>query len=114
MQIKRLCQTAHEESRRNGWYDTPNGERRNLGEMLMLMVSEAAEMLEAHRKRDENGRLKMSEKIPEFTKMEEEAADLLIRLADFSEYEGLRLEEAVSAKLAFNRTRGYRHGNLVC
>ena len=35
---------------------------------------------------------------------------LAVRLADFAEHTKLRLEDAISAKLAFNRTRGYRHG----
>lgn len=105
MHVKELCRTAHEESRRNGWYDS----ERNLGEMIALMHSEASEMLEAIRKPDpETGAPKMSDKIPDFTLLEEEAADLMIRLADFAEHTKLRLEDAISAKLAFNRTRGYR------
>lgn len=108
MRVKELCRIAHTESRRNGWYD----EERNLGEMIALIHSEATEMLEALRKLDANGEIKPSEKIPEFSKLEEEAADLAIRLADFSEHTGLRLEDAISAKLAFNRTRGYRHGGI--
>jgi|APCry4251928276_1046603.scaffolds.fasta_scaffold10863_4 NTP pyrophosphatase (non-canonical NTP hydrolase) len=107
MHVKELCRTAHEESRRNGWYDA----ERNLGEMIALMHSEASEMLEAIRKPDPaTGAPKMSDKIPDFTLLEEEAADLMIRLADFAEHTKLRLEDAISAKLAFNRTRGYRHG----
>ena len=109
MRVKELCRIAHTESRRNGWYD----EERNLGEMIALIHSEGSEMLEALRKLDpETGEIKPSEKIPEFTKLEEEAADLAIRLADFCEHTGVRLEDAISAKLAFNRTRGYRHGGI--
>lgn len=106
MRVKELCRTAHTESRRNGWYE----EDRNLGEMIALLHSEASEMLEALRKLDDNGEIKESEKIPGFSQLEEEAADLAIRLADFSEYTCLRLEDAISAKLAHNRTRGYKHG----
>lgn len=109
MHVKELCRTAYTESKRNGWYD----EERNLGEMIALLHSELSEMLEALRKLDlETGEIKPSEKIPEFTKLEEEAADLAIRLGDFSEHTGLRLEDAISAKLAFNRTRGYKHGGV--
>lgn len=108
MHVKDLCRIAYVESKRNGWYDQP----RNLGEMIALMHSEASEMLEAIRKPDpETGELRESEKIPGFNELEEEAADLMIRLADFAEHNGLRLEDAISAKLAFNRTRGHKHGN---
>ena len=107
MQVKDLCRIAYTESRRNGWYD----EERNLGEMIALLHSEASEMLEALRKPDpETGEPKDSEKIPGFNELEEEAADLAIRLADFCEHTGCRLEDAISAKLAYNRTRGHRHG----
>ena len=108
MHVKELCRTAYTESRRNGWYDT----ERNRGEMIALMHSELSGMLEALRKLDENGKIKESPKIPGFSALEEEAADLAIRLGDFSEHTGLRLEDAISAKLAFNRTRGYKHGGV--
>ena len=108
MHVKELCRTAYTESKRNGWHD----EERNLGEMIALMHSELSEMLETLRKLDENGEIKESEKIPGFSALEEEAADLAIRLGDFSEHTGLRLEDAISAKLAHNRTRGYKHGGV--
>lgn len=114
MRIKRLCEQAHEDSRKNGWYDTEDNQPRNAGEMMMLMVSEIGEMMEAWRKRAPGGEIKPSEKIPEFSLLEEEAADLAIRLGDFCQYHGIRLEDAISAKMGFNRTRGWRHGGLKC
>lgn len=107
MHIKDLCRIAHQDSVRNGWYD---GEPRNLPEMICLMHSELSEALEALRKPNEDGSLKESEKIEGFTELEEEMADTVIRIADFAEYQGLRLEDAISAKLAANRKRGYKHG----
>lgn len=109
MHIKDLCRIAHEESRRGGWYDADGG-KRNTGELIALMHSELSEMLETLRKLDDDGNVKPSPKTPEFSALEEEAADLAIRLGDFCGYLGLRLEDAISAKMAFNRTRGYRHG----
>lgn len=109
MHVKDLCEKAHEESKRGGWH--PGGETRNPLEMMMLIVSEVAEMCETMRKLDPDGNIKMSEKTPEFTALEEEAADVMIRMGDFAGLHGLRLEDAISAKMAFNRTRGHRHGN---
>jgi transcriptional regulator with XRE-family HTH domain len=100
----------------------------NLGERLMLVVSELSEMLEA----DRNGKRapvelfypKTNETRPiadmEITKetyeayirgtLEEELADAVIRLADIAGIYGMNLDWHVSAKMAYNRTRPYMHG----
>lgn len=44
--INELIQKAHSDAVSNGWWDEP----RNTGELLMLIVSECGEALEAHRK----------------------------------------------------------------
>lgn len=49
MTINELIQVAHADAKAKGWWD----EERNLGEALMLIVSECGEALEAHR----NGRV---------------------------------------------------------
>ena len=85
-----------------GFYD---GGRVNDAEAIALMHSELSEWLEAVR--HGNG---PSEHIPEFTATEEEAADLLIRLLDQCAYRGMRIAEAVAAKMCFNEGRPYRHG----
>ena len=107
MHIKDLCRTAHQDSARNGWYS--DGDR-NLGEMICLMHSELSEAMEALRKPNEDGSLKESTKIPGFSELVEELADCMIRIADFAEYQSLPLEDAISAKMAMNRTRGFKHG----
>jgi hypothetical protein len=45
MTINELITTAHEDAKKAGWWD----EDRNTGELLMLIVSECGEALEAHR-----------------------------------------------------------------
>lgn len=49
MTINELIQVAHADAKAKGWWDEP----RNTGELLMLIVSECGEALEAHR----NGRM---------------------------------------------------------
>lgn len=74
------------------------------GNKLMLMVGELAEAHEAIRKN-----ITKSEHIPQFTGVEEEMADELIRLLDFAGRNKLRLAEATKAKLIYNQGRPYKH-----
>lgn len=77
----------------------------NTGEKIALMHSELSEMLEADRKSIES-----SEHIPEFTGVEEELADLIIRALDFAGHHELRLGEAILVKMTFNLSRPFKHG----
>jgi NTP pyrophosphatase (non-canonical NTP hydrolase) len=72
---------------------------------LFLMITEVCEAGEGIRKR-----IGASEHIPEYTNLEEEMADTVIRVMDFCAGNGLLLGSAIKAKLEFNRTRGYKHG----
>ena len=68
------------------------------------MHSELSEALEADRKG------LTSDHIPEFSGIEEELADCMIRILDFAGHHDLRLAEAFTAKLQYNLTRPYKHG----
>lgn len=93
---------SHETAKQHGFWE----DERNDGEMIALMHSELSEMLEALRKNPDGA----SEKIPEFTEVEEEAADLVIRLMDFGHARGLRIAQAILAKQDYNDGRPYKHG----
>ncbi|MBN1858712.1 hypothetical protein JW848_05860 [Candidatus Bipolaricaulota bacterium] len=104
MNISDWQRDVHETAREHGWWDRS----RSTGEVLMLMVTELAEAMEAYRIGNPP-----SEKIPRFTQIEEELADCLIRMLDFAAAEGLDLEGALAAKAAYNASRPYRHGDKL-
>lgn len=79
--------------------------KRNTAEAIALIHSELSEALEG----DRHGN-PPSEHIPEFSALEEELADVVIRALDFGKGTNLRVAEAIVAKVAFNESRPYKHG----
>lgn len=101
---KILVDTCHAAAVKAGWWnDIHTGEslkgKRNVGEMLMLAVSEIAEAMEGHRKG------LMDDKLPHRPMIEVEIADCIIRLSDTAGALGLDLPGAIAEKLAYNATR---------
>ncbi len=84
-----------------GWWDHP----RNDGEIIALMHSELSEALEGLRHGNP-----ASDHIPEFTAVEEELADVIVRIMDMGPGRGWRIAEALAAKLEFNANRPHKHG----
>jgi NTP pyrophosphatase (non-canonical NTP hydrolase) len=83
-------------------------EDRNFGEAIALMHTELSEAMESHRCHPSS--LEQSRKIPEFSMIEEEFADVVIRIMDQAGGMGLDVAGAIVAKMKFNRTRTHRHG----
>jgi NTP pyrophosphatase (non-canonical NTP hydrolase) len=83
------------------WTNLKTGERydRNVGELLMLVVSELAEALEGDRKG------LMDDKLPHRRMIEVELADAVIRILDMAGGLGLDIGGAFDEKLAYNATR---------
>ena len=88
----------------NQWHGFRNGPL-EFGRAVALMHSELSEALEG----DRHGN-PPSEHIPEFSAIEEEFADVVLRVMECSERMGLRTAEAIVAKLRFNRERPRAHG----
>lgn len=116
--FQELARDAHNNSKDKGFWGVSDdlqalADKAGLGKEMHLMrnsqlrdlmVSELGEACEGERKDLQ------SEKIPGFTNAEEEYADLVIRLMDMAHARGLRIAEAVVAKMDHNATRPAMHG----
>lgn len=111
--LNELAESIHKDNVDRGFYDEP----RETGTMLMLIVSELSEALEAYRKdkfvdkNDLEGEFdkdKFKEKVKDT--FEDEIADALIRILDMCGHMDIDIAKHVYQKLLYNRTRGYKHG----
>jgi NTP pyrophosphatase (non-canonical NTP hydrolase) len=88
-------------SHEHGFWD----EKRNDGEVIALIHSELSEALEALR--DNNP---TSKRLVQFTSVEEELADAIIRIMDYAWGNQLSLARAILAKMEYNEGRDFMHG----
>lgn len=96
-----VSRSVHNNAVAHGWWEEP----REDGTLIALIMSEAAEALEALRKG--NG---PDEHCPKFSGAEVELADVVIRIMDMAEARGWDVAGAIVAKHEFNKTRPYKHG----
>jgi len=90
--MSKLC---HRIAVEKGFWD----KKRNIGEALMLIVSELSEAMEAYRKQDHEN-------------FNEELADTFIRLFDLCGGLGVDIEKEIAKKSAKNKNRPYKHGKI--
>jgi hypothetical protein len=98
--FRAACKLVHQANAK-WWVDLETGQplARNVGEMLMLVVSELSEVLEGHRKD------LIDEHLPSRPNFEVELADAVIRLMDMAEGLGYDLAGAWRDKMEYNATR---------
>jgi NTP pyrophosphatase (non-canonical NTP hydrolase) len=129
--MEQLIKRAHEMAKEKGFWET----ERNVPEILMLIVSELAEALEALRKdhyadkgvvKDLLQDLELNKTDEEFvikalefkvkfdegvkSSFEDEIADVAIRLFDLCGGLGIDLQKHIELKMMYNSMRGYKHG----
>lgn len=102
--VDALVRICHQRAVLAGWWtDLKTGEsligKRNVGELLMLAVSELSEAMEGDRKK------LMDDHLPHRPSMEVELADCMIRICDMAGSLGLDLPGAIVEKLQYNASR---------
>ncbi|MCB9720752.1 MAG: nucleotide pyrophosphohydrolase [Candidatus Omnitrophica bacterium] len=90
-----MCEICHGIAREKGFWD----QDRNIGEALMLVVTEIGEAMEGYRKEDHDN-------------FREEIADTFIRLFDLCGGLKIDIEAEIAKKSIKNLSRPYKHGKI--
>ena len=92
LSFKELQKQIGENAKAHGWW-----ENRTIPEALLMIHAEVSEAVESYRRYS--------------TDFPEELADIVIRVLDFAEEQGIDLYKEIISKHEYNKTREYRHGN---
>lgn len=119
-----LAKISHNDMVKKGWWEQRNQLQRAAyavsdelgkfadaviqGNNIALMHTELSEGVEGIRHGNPP-----DDKIPEFSSVESEFADTIIRIFDEAGKRKLRVAEAIIAKVKMNRTRSIRHGGKL-
>ncbi len=93
--LSELVQICHSVAVEKGFWE----KERNVGEALMLVVTELAEAMEGYRVQDQ-------------ANFKEEIADAFIRLMDLCGGLKIDIEEEITKKTMKNKNRPYKHGKI--
>lgn len=94
--IREACEKCHAVAKDKGFWD----KERNVGEALMLVVSELGEAIEGYRHQDMDN-------------FREEIADTYIRLFDFCGGMGIDIQAEIERKVEINKGRPQMHGKIL-
>lgn len=108
--LKKLADDCHQRSRINGFWESvvPQDPEATLevAAKIGLIGAECSELLEAWRLQDPYGQCSKDERM---THLDEEAADIFIRLLDLCAFLDIDLGTATALKMAHNSGRPYKH-----
>ena len=95
MNLQQLTKLCHDTAVEKGFWD----QERNIGEALMLVVTELAEAMESHRTEDQDN-------------FKVEIADTFIRLFDLCGGLDIDIATEIEKKSKKNKKRPYKHGKI--
>ncbi len=95
LSLNQVSEICHRIAVEKGFWD----KERNIGEALMLIVTELAEAMEAHRVQDKEN-------------FKEEIADAFIRLFDLCGGLKIDIEAEITKKSEKNKNRPHKHGKI--
>ena len=107
MNINELKNEVHELAKEKGWYDNPEIEDQYIERMCNNLHDKVSELHTAWR---ENKLHDNCDKPISLSCLEEELADIIIRVLDNCGRLGVDIKTAVLIKHQYNKTRSYRHG----
>jgi NTP pyrophosphatase (non-canonical NTP hydrolase) len=122
--INELSKQIHQNAIEKGFYEG----KKNIAEMLMLIITEVAEACEADRKENHSDLSSFEFSMQDYTAedsptsfqhefqrlikntFEDELADIMIRVMDLAGYMKIDLEKQIELKMKYNSLREHKHG----
>ena len=112
MTLNAIARKAHQTAQRKGFYPPDEDLRHYLARLTSNIHGEVSELWEAFRNGKLDSPCDKSAAVHgrPMTCKEEELADILIRVLDACAYLGVDADACVTAKMAYNDGREFRHG----
>ena len=119
MDLNKLAIEVHETAISKGWWDEemisasqcPMVIPKSIGDQFANFHSEISEAWEEYRKGRGLDEVYIVDGKPEGVPIE--LADLIIRVLDTCAAYSIDIESAITQKMEYNKTRGYRHGGKL-
>lgn len=113
LRLNELAEEIYEINVANGWFT----EERSFGDDIALLHSEVSEAYEEYRKGSPisycySERITLDGQTKPLG-IPSELADIIVRVLDTAKRYDIDMDKIMAEKLAYNRTRGFRHGGKI-